>query len=378
MICQIFIKKGDFLKLNIGIIYGGKGVEHEISVLTALQVFKAIDKTKYNVELLYLTKTNNLIISSDLVDIEKYKENMFSNTAEIFLYQRNNQVFYSPIKKGSKIAKKVDCFIVCVHGDNVENGVVSSLLEFINASFTCSYNTESGILQDKEYTKIFLKHFGIDTLDYEIFNINTYLTNHLGYNTFPCIIKPCRLGSSVGINIAHEKENFENGLKMGFKFENKLIVEPLLQNVREFNCACFKYHNEYFVSAIEEIKGIGSYFTYEDKYLTKELKKDLPAIIDLTLTEEIKSITRKVYELLNLKGIIRVDFLYHNNRLVVNEINNIPGSLAYYLFAKEGISFTKLLDMQIKEAILEKQTRVFKDIEHLEVLDKKHLNNLKK
>ena len=79
-----------------------------------------------------------------------------------------------------------------------------------------------------------------------------------------------------------------------------------------------------------------------------------------------------------MKGIIRVDFLYHNNRLVVNEINNIPGSLAYYLFAKEGISFTKLLDMQIKEAILEKQTRVFKDIEHLEVLDKKHLNNLKK
>ena len=133
------------MKLNIGILYGGKSVEHEISIITGLQVYKAIDKEKYNVELFYITKNNNIIISSDLVDIEKYKNNEFKNKQEVFLYQRNNEVYYQSIEKRNKKPKSIDCFIICVHGNNVENGIISSIMEFLNASYTCSNNLSSAI-----------------------------------------------------------------------------------------------------------------------------------------------------------------------------------------------------------------------------------------
>jgi D-alanine-D-alanine ligase len=194
----------------------------------------------------------------------------------------------------------------------------------------------------------------------------------------PCIIKPSRLGSSVGINIVEDIQNFENGLKTALKFENKVIVEPLLKDFREFNCSCFIFHNEYITSTIEEIKNIHSILTYEDKYQNKEVKKELPALISEELTNEIKNLTKRIYQLFNLKGIVRIDYIYKDDTLYVNEINNIPGSLAYYLFTKEGISFTKLIDMQIKEAIKNKQNRIFNNIEHYEILNKNNLNNIKK
>ena len=165
--CRIFIKKGDLLKLNIGILYGGKSVEHEVSILTALQVYKAIDKEKYKVELFYITKNNEIIISSDLVNIEKYKTKEFKNKAEIFFYQKNNNLYYSEIGKKIKKTKMIDSFVVCVHGNNVEAGIISSILDFYNAAYTCSENTESGILQDKEYTKVLLNYYGIKTLPYK-------------------------------------------------------------------------------------------------------------------------------------------------------------------------------------------------------------------
>lgn len=368
------------MKLNIGIIYGGKSVEHEVSILTALQVYKAMDKEKYNVELFYITKNNQIIISSDLVNVECYKIKEFRNKAEIFFYQKNDDVYYRLLNKRTKREKKIDAFIVCVHGNNVENGIVSALLEFNNAAYTCSDNTESGILQDKDYTKIFLNHFGINTLPYVVFknNIDKEITQLQEDIFMPCIIKPSRLGSSVGIVFVEDKENFKNELKKALKFENKLIIEPLLKEFREFNCACFKYHNEYIVSTIEEVINIHKVLTYEDKYQNKDVKKELPALIDEALTDTIKELTRRIYKLFNLKGIVRIDYLYKDNILYVNEINNIPGSLAYYLFTKEGITFTKLLDMQIKEALKDKQNRNFITQEHNEILNKNNLNNIKK
>lgn len=368
------------MKLNIGILYGGKSVEHEVSILTALQVFKSIDKSKYNVELFYISKNNEIIISSDLINIENYKSNIFKNKAEIFFYQKNNIVYYSEIGKRIKRPKYIDAFIVCVHGNNVENGIVSSILEFNNAAYTCSDNTESGIIQDKDYTKIFLNHYGIKTLDYKVYNSDCLeRIDKIKEEIFmPCIIKPTRLGSSIGINIVEDIENFENGLKTALKFENKVIIEPLLKDFKEFNCACFKYHNEYITSTIEEIKNIHSILTYEDKYQNKEVKKELPALINDELTNEIKELTKRIYILFNLKGIVRIDYIYKDNALYVNEINNIPGSLGYYLFTKEGISFTKLIDMQIKEAIRNKQNRIFNYLEHNEILNKNNLNNIKK
>lgn len=377
MMCRIFIKKGDLLKLNIGILYGGKSVEHEVSILTALQVYKAIDKEKYKVELFYITKNNEIIISSDLVNIEKYKTKEFKNKAEIFFYQKNNNLYYSEIGKKIKKPKMIDSFVVCVHGNNVEAGIISSILDFYNAAYTCSENTESGILQDKEYTKVLLNYYGIKTLPYKTYTIDSL--NDLKEDFYlPCIIKPARLGSSIGINIVDQFENFENGLKSAFKFENKVIVEPLIKDFREFNCACCRDHNELIISTIEEIKNIHSILTYEDKYQNKQIKKDVPALITKELSMEIKDLTRKIYQLFNLKGIVRVDFIYKDNELFVNEVNNIPGSLAYYLFTKEGISFAKLLDIQIKQSILNKQNRIFFDTEHTEILSKNNLNNIKK
>ncbi len=368
-----------FIKQNIGIIYGGKSYEHEVSIITALMVFNNIDKEKYNVELFYITKENKIIIASNLHDIDIYKLNKFKNMEEIFFYQENNKTYYKSINKPKKKGLLIECMVVCCHGLHVEDGIISSLLSFNNLAYTCSDNKASAIVQDKHYTKLFLNHYNINTLDYKV--INGYnlknINNIKAQLTYPVIIKPAQLGSSVGINIARDVESFENGLKMSLNFENKLIIEPLLENFKEFNCAIYKYQNEFIISSVEEINNINPIYTYEDKYQNKDIKKTLPALISKEETEEIKELTKYIYQIFDLKGVVRIDYIKHNNKLYVNEINNIPGSLSYYLFKYNNISFTKLIDQLIKQAIIEKNKEIFKEENHFNILNKKTITKFK-
>lgn len=367
------------IKQNIGIIYGGKSVEHEVSILTALQVYNNIDKEKYNTELFYITKENTIITASNLNDIDCYKNFNFKNKEEIFFCKENNKTYYKSIKYPKRKGIIIDSVIVCCHGYGVEDGIISSMLNFYNIPNTSSDTLESAIIQDKEYTKILLKQFNINTLDYKVINSTDIsdINNIKEELIFPVIIKPAHLGSSIGINIANDKETFENGLKISLKYDNKIIIEPLLQNFQEFNCAIYKYHNDYIISDIEQIENINPIYTYQDKYESKEIKKQLPAFISQEETNKIKELTKKIYKLFNLKGVVRIDYIKHNNILYVNEINNIPGSLSYYLFKYQNISFTKLIDHLIKQSFIEHNKKTTIEENHNNILNRKNISKFK-
>ena len=186
--------------------------------------------------------------------------------------------------------------------------------------------------------------------------INKVLNNF----KFPLIIKPNTLGSSIGIEIVNEKEEFIGKLSKALKYDESVIVEAKLTNFTEYNIACYKEKNKQILSSIEEVTSNNEYLTFDDKYKDtgtknkKENNRIIPADINEELLEEIHSTTNLIYKNLNFKGVIRIDYLFdkETNKLYFNEVNTIPGSLAFYLF--KDLEFKTLLDKLIKEAILTK------------------------
>ncbi len=341
------------MKKTIGIFFGGKSVEHDVSIITALQINSAIDKTKYNVELFYITNDNRILVGPSLDEIETYQKKDFKKTKEIYFTKVLDKTYYHQKNKKGKV---LDVAINATHGRGAEDGTISALLEFNNLAYTTSSLTESAVIQDKWLTKLVLEHYKIPTLPSQLVSKKDKFKIEIPY---PLIIKPVSLGSSIGINIAKEEKDLLNGLNNAFKYQERLLIEPLLEDYQEFSCAIYEANQTPIISTIEETLNEHEIYTFNDKYASNSQRKIIPALINEELTKEIKKITKRIYKVFNLKGVIRVDYLFNkkNSKLYVNEINNIPGSLAYKLFEKEGITFRKLLDDLIVEALLTKNQK---------------------
>lgn len=357
------------MKKTIGIIFGGKTVEHDVSIITAMQIYQAIDKNKYFVEMFYLTKDNRILIGEKLDELETYKKQNFKKTQEICFYHHLGKTYYH---QKNKKGKAIDCMINATHGKGAEDGTISGLLDIYNIPNTSSNLTESAIIQDKWITKLILKQNKIQTLPGKLISKKDKFKMDMHY---PVIIKPVSLGSSIGIEIARSKDEFVKAINQSFKFQERLIIEPLLENFKEFSCAIYEVNQNRILSAIEETINKSDIYTFNEKYNEKENKKIVPALIPLELEKTIKIITEKIYKIFNLKGVVRVDYLYIEDKkiLYVNEINNIPGSFAYQLFEKEGISFTKLIDDLIIDALLKhSQKEKYQQIYESEIINKQN------
>ena len=182
---------------------------------------------------------------------------------------------------------------------------------------------------------------------------------------FPAIVKPAYLGSSIGIKVVKNNEELEQALNVAYKYTNKVLIEKAIINFKEYNCAVIKDHNELITSTIEEVKHDEEILSFSQKYEKSEGKMSgspnriIPASINEQLKEEIIKISKELYRWFDLKGVVRIDYIYDldENKLYVNELNNIPGSLAFYLFEKEGIPFTKMIDILVTNAIIEKHNK---------------------
>lgn len=348
--------------LNIGIITGGSSVEHEISLISALQAILNIDKTKYKIYPIYLTKNNNLIYIKNLKEIKDF-EKYTNKKTNAYIYKEKNKTYLKTHNK--KIP--LDCIIPIVHGKNTEDGTLSGYLNLLNIPYTSSDITSSSIAQDKAICKRLLRSYQIRLLPFmeTTNNINLQkIDKFIDKHNFPLIIKPSHLGSSIGINTANNKEELIKGINNSLNYDKKLIIEPKLKNFTEYNCAAYKKLSTIITSEIEEVKTNHDILTYDDKYLDGGLKqtdkesRSIPAIISKELEEEIKKTTKQVYEYLNFKGVIRIDYIYDldKNTLYLNEINTIPGSLAFYLFEGLNIDYSTLLSDLIKQAIIENNT----------------------
>lgn len=338
--------------INLGIVFGGKSVEHDISIITFTQVVNAIDREKYNVIPLYLDKDNSFNIPSKYDKVEYFKTKI--KVKRINLKKKNKEVYVGKTK--------LDCILCLCHGKDLENGVLSGYFKLLGVPTVIPNVYTSSAFHNKYLTKIVLKENKLPVLNYyyltknmwEKESITVYKNIQKIFKEKNKIIKPVSLGSSIGINfIKDNREETKKALDESFRYDDSVIIEEALSNFTEFNQAVYKTKDEIIVSKIEEVKPNNSFYSFEEKYNASSSKRILPAKIPNNLRLKIIKLTKKIYEIFNDLGVLRVDYLYDNekNKLYINEINVIPGALAYYLFEARDIFFKDYLDDLIIETI---------------------------
>lgn len=363
------------MKINVGVIFGGESVEHEVSIISALQAMKAIDDSLYNVIPLYVSKKRQLYYSSMLMDIKSYKDltNLMNKADEVYLINEGNKASLRPTSK--KLFNKqypiaIDVIIPIMHGTNGEDGTIQGYLEMMGIPYAGCDVIAAGVGQDKVIMKYVLAGNGLPVCDWFWFYGHEYTDQQdkikeqalaLGY---PLIIKPACLGSSIGIQFVHDPAELTSAINEASKYDRKLVVEKVVNDLMEINCSVLGDCYSCQASSLEQVLKNEDILSFSDKYIGKgkgsgsskgmaSTSRIYPAMIDEVMTSQIKELAIKTFMALGASGVCRIDFMVDRstNEIYVNEINTIPGSLAFYLWQDCGVDFTELMNKLIKQAI---------------------------
>ncbi len=326
----------------IGIIFGGESCEHDISIITALATFNSI-KYKLNCILIY-QKNGTFFIGKNLYDISFYKKFSADKCKEVYFRKGHMMVKSRLFTK--KI--KIDCILTCNHGGGGEGGSLAGYFDTVGIPYTSSNVFGSSLCMDKVFTKLMLEKYRFPTVNYRVFK-EGYSVDKINNIEFPVVVKPSRLGSSVGISYVKNREELKEAIDTALQFDKKIIIEKALTDFREFNCAIFESSKGMIVSSVEEVITKKDYLDYEDKYISvDDTEHRMPAELERKYSEKITRMTREIYLLFELKGVVRIDYLMSEGKIYVNEINTIPGSLAAYMFKDKDIDIAQL----VKETVL--------------------------
>lgn len=354
-------------------MFGGKSVEHEVSIISAMQAINALDKTKVNVIPIYISKDSQLYSGDSLLNIETYSdlEQAKSQSNSVYLYKDKNNVYMNLIKpKLFKEQKQlIDIVIPIMHGTYGEDGKLQGFLELLDVPFASSDTTASAIGQDKVIMKHIFQNSGLPIVNwfwlygFEFKNDQTPFLEKAETLGYPVVIKPANLGSSIGISFAKNADEFIEAIHLASEFDEKIVVEKAISNLREVNCSVLGdvYHNE--VSLIEEVGSSAELLSFDEKYLSNakgskmqgmaSTKRDVPAQLSSALEAEVHRLSKAVVHSLNSSGICRIDFMIDaiTDAIYINEINTMPGSLAFYLWADKGVDFSQIMGNLIQQAI---------------------------
>ena len=363
------------MKTKIGVFFGGRSVEHEISIISALQAINAFDKNKYTIIPVYITKKGLWYTGDLLLDMEKYKDvdSLLQQCEEVYMHPvYKDYNLYSKKKKffgANNVITSLDIAFPVLHGTNGEDGIFQGLLELIGIPYVGCNTVSSANGMDKIFMKMILKENKIPVIDYVWFTgkewflnkeqIIKKIENQIGY---PLIIKPANLGSSVGITPASDSESLIRSVETAEKFSERIIVEKRIVNIREINCSVLGDYAENEASVCEEPLKSGEILSYEDKYTSGEkssskgmqsTKRRIPADLPSDISETIQHYASETFRVLSCSGVSRIDFIIDedDNAIYVNEINTIPGSLSFYLWEATNLSFKELMDKLVKTAL---------------------------
>ncbi len=361
------------MKIKVLVIFGGESVEHEVSIISALQAINNIDENKYNVIPLYISKDKTWYTVNMLKEMEFYKdlENNLKFATKVVLYKKGKSFM---LKKADGLFNKdlceVDVALPVVHGSGIEDGTLAGYLDAIGIPYVGSKVLGSALGQDKVLIKQVLKSENIPVVDYIYFYDNEFLEdedkilNSINKLVYPVVVKPATLGSSIGINFVKDEKGIKEAINEAIKYDNKIIVEKAVPNLTEVNASVIGNYEYQKVSPLEEVMGVDEILSFTDKYIGGSKSKSpskgmvstsrvIPARIDEKLTEEIKETSKKVFKLLNLSGVCRIDYLIDSktHKYYVNEPNTCPGSLSFYLWKEDGLEYKEMLDEIITIAI---------------------------
>ncbi len=364
------------MKIKVGVIFGGETVEHEVSIISAIQAMNNLDEEKYEIIPIYISKDRTWYTGHVLREMDFYKnfedEKKYAKT--VTLYKKGKSFF---LQKTNGLFRKditdIDIILPVVHGNNIEDGSLAGLLDSIGIPYVGSHVLGSALGQDKVVMKQVMSSVGIPVVDYTWFFDNEYLEDKdkvldnikkIGY---PVVVKPATLGSSVGITKVHDSKKIEEAIEEAISYDTKVVVEKAIENLTEVNASVLGNYEYQKVSPLEEVMGLDEILSYADKYLGNSKLKGtsskgmastnriVPARISDSLTKDIQETAKKVFKILNLSGVCRIDFLIDKkaNKFYVNEPNTCPGSLSFYLWKEANLKYRELLDEMISIAIKE-------------------------
>ena len=379
------------MKIKVGVFFGGKSVEHEVSIITAIQAIENMDKTKYDIIPIYIAKDNKMYCGKYISDIEQYKniKKLIDRSIQITLIQKANKVALLKCDKKfyeNGIYDYIDIAFPIVHGTNVEDGTLQGYLKMFNIPYVGSDIISSATGMDKYAFKCILKENNIPVLDciyYTLENYNNGVKNIIDdvekKISYPIIIKPVNLGSSIGIQVVKTSSELEEAIIDAFSYANKIIVEKAIINLKEINCSVLGDYEDAQASECEEPLKTDEILSFKDKYLSGTKSKSakfgndnsmnagvlkLPADIPNETKQKIQELSIRTFKVLGCTGVARIDFIIDNdnNDVYVNEINTIPGSLSFHLWKATNLSYPDLLDRLINLGIKrnrEEQNRTF-------------------
>ena len=367
-------------KLNVMVIFGGVSTEHDISIITAMQTMAAMDEYLYNIIPVYVSKSGVMYTSKKYKNIE-YISNRTCGKAVNFVLGKQK------ISIGTRLIKHkhIDVALVCMHGKNGEDGTMCSALKLANIPYTSADIIGSAIGMDKVIFKDILKSLNINYVPYVYVTDKEYNKNKtsnmrmiISSVGLPAIIKPATQGSSIGIEVCKTKNKLQNCIKNALKYDKKVLIEKYLPSFRELNVAIY-YDGKLHVSNIEEPIKVDKILSFDNKYLASSkgmqdalrVKPNLPKDIKNYITDS----AIRLYNHLGLKGVVRFDYIL-SDKVYLNEINTIPGSMANYLF---DTSFTSMIDGLIGYAIRDhKENQTLINYFESSVLDRVNMSRIKK
>jgi D-alanine-D-alanine ligase len=369
-------------KITIGLFFGGKSTEHEVSVITGLQAFTALERDKYDCVPVYISKSNELYTGEGIGKIEQYCDipALLSKSRRVVLL---NKSLYEVTPKKINMRKPLatlDVALPCVHGTNVEDGSLQGFFEMCGLPYAGCDVLSSAVGMDKAVQKAVLKDAGIPVLDCVTFTAKEFIGDKnavLGKITLPAIIKPVNLGSSIGIKIAHSLTELSDAIEHALMFADRVLAEPAIVSLKEVNCAVLGDKDSAEASECEEPVNEGGILDFDDKYSgggksvgdnapgvpksqgMANLKRKIPADITDSQRSEIRGTAVKAFKSLGCSGVARIDFLIdtESDKVWFNEINTIPGSLSFYLWEPLGTSYPQLLDRMISLALKRERER---------------------
>ena len=354
---------------NIAVIFGGKSNENEVSVITGTMAANVLKSGGNTVIPLYMSQRGELFTGESLLDITTYRDEKYSKSPHAVVGRGGVYL----LNKHGKTKKflKVDAALNCCHGGWGEGGGVCGLFALCGIPLASAGMFESAAFMDKYYTKLILRSLGVKSAKYEYMrHPSEFLkAEKLGY---PLIVKPAKLGSSIGIELVENREELETAVSAAFLYDDGVVCEKYLENRREINCAAYFADGKVITSECEEAKSSGNILSFDDKY-TGGGKSVLPADIPAPIAVKIKKITANVYSRLNMRGIVRFDFLLSGDEIYLSEVNTVPGSLSYYLLSSGFKQFYPVL-----QAVIAQAEEDFKNASTKTILKTGILNDIKK
>ncbi len=364
-------------KIRVGVVFGSRSVEHEVSVITGQQVIAALDKNRYDVTPIYITKAGAWYTGEKLLDVANFKDEkaVLAGCEQVYLpadptvggliVRRSEKggLFKRPRK--SEVLP-LDVLFPTVHGTYGEDGTLQGLFELAGIPYTGSGVLGSAVGMDKILMKSVFRDQGLPVVKYYATTRRAWendldatinaIEQTLGY---PVFVKPANLGSSVGITQARTREELHQAMEVAAHYDRRLLIEQAVPNVIEINCAVLGFQDPQ-ASVCEQPIAFQDFLSYEDKYMRggkasgmKGLSRKIPAPISDELTKRVQEIAVRSFEMLDCRGVARIDFLLDTKTetLYINEINTLPGSISFYLWEPMGMNISALVDRLIQLAM---------------------------